>query len=224
MVSPEDLSVEHSRELARNRTDMRFMEDDEEKAYSWIRFWCEDECKAVKDLKYQKVKLRHRAEAKKAILKTLEKAASSWDGIIAKLESNEPLDKSERDMFSKLDDEESSDPNDIQPPNIQKATLKRAMVEEKREKHRQLLLKLEENLASLDHSLREAEKARDNAWNHNQKTMKDGKTRMQLSTEHTKNYIIRFVLYPGYYRELPQMRTNWIGKNLMSVWGGVSDR
>ena len=51
MVSPEDLSVEHSRELARNRTDMRFMEDDEEKAYSWIRFWCEDECKAVKDLK-----------------------------------------------------------------------------------------------------------------------------------------------------------------------------
>ena len=43
MVSPEDLSVEHSRELARNRTDMRFMEDDEEKAYSWIRFWCEDE-------------------------------------------------------------------------------------------------------------------------------------------------------------------------------------
>ena len=66
MVSPEDLSVEHSRELARNRTDMRFMEDDEEKAYSWIRFWCEDECKAVKDLKYQKVKLRHRAEAKKA--------------------------------------------------------------------------------------------------------------------------------------------------------------
>ena len=30
MVSPEDLSVEHSRELARNRTDMRFMEDDEE--------------------------------------------------------------------------------------------------------------------------------------------------------------------------------------------------
>ena len=71
MVSPEDLSVEHSRELARNRTDMRFMEDDEEKAYSWIRFWCEDECKAVKDLKYQKVKLRHRAEAKKAILKTI---------------------------------------------------------------------------------------------------------------------------------------------------------
>ena len=25
MVSPEDLSVEHSRELARNRTDMRFI-------------------------------------------------------------------------------------------------------------------------------------------------------------------------------------------------------
>lgn len=201
------------------------MEDDEEKAYSWIRFWCEEECKAVMDVKYEKMNKRQQREAKKAVVKTLDTLREKWDRIIAKFSSGKTLgdlEDEEAKLFAKMyPDNESGDSSDESPRPLQFARRQQVIVQGKLEKHTENIEDLEAQLSAMEPRLREAEKAKDNAWNHYRKLMKDGKTRTQLSTEHTKNYIISFVQYPGYYRELPQMRTNWIGDNLMSIWGGV---
>lgn len=198
---------------------MKVAEDDEEKAYSWIRFWGEDQLKAVMDLKYQKLQAAQLIDRLEHGLKSMDEAYRLLRAAVAKLEKGAVELDEDEEMALLSDDDFDTDKDS--PPKLDQARSKLAEVVEKRETQREELGSAKGELKDIAVKLRQAEKEKDEVWKQNKLLMGDGRTRTQLSTEHTKNYIIRFLFYPGYYLELPQTRTTWIGDNMMAIWGGV---
>lgn len=204
---PDDLSMESRRELARNRGDMHFAETDEELAYNWIRFWAEGELREVMKLRYERAKARALQTRSNGIIEALEKKLRMLEGVAGDVsESGDEMDDLRKQTATK---------------KLADTHKELVDVEQRLQKHKDVCQQARDEVKEIDPKLRLAEKAMEAEWNRNMSFLVEGKTRTQLSTEHTKNYIVNFLMYPGYYRELPQMKTSWIGDHMMAIWGGV---
>ena len=204
---PDDLSMESRRELARNRGDMHFAETDEELAYNWIRFWAEGELREVMKLRYERAKARALQTRSNGIIEALEKKLRMLEGVAGDVsESGDEMDDLRKQTATK---------------KLADTHKELVDVEQRLQKHKDVCQQARDEVKEIDPKLCLAEKAMEAEWNRNMSFLVEGKTRTQLSMEYTKNYIVNFLMYPDYYRELPQMKTSWIGDHMMAIWGGV---
>ena len=186
---------------------MHFAETDEELAYNWIRFWAEGELREVMKLRYERAKARALQTRSNGIIEALEKKLRMLEGVAGDVsESGDEMDDLRKQTATK---------------KLADTHKELVDVEQRLQKHKDVCQQARDEVKEIDPKLRLAEKAMEAEWNRNMSFLVEGKTCTQLSTEHTKNYIVNFLMYPGYYRELSQMKTSWIGDHMMAIWGGV---
>lgn len=87
--------------------------------------------------------------------------------------------------------------------------------------------KISRTIADLEKQAQRAEHTKEKNWEKYRSNFasgkKDNEVRAQLSSEHTRRYLVHFLKYRGYFRQLPQTRSQWISAKMMSVGGGVSN-
>lgn len=221
----EKLSTRARFSLARNEKNPQQGEDDEERAYNWIRVWVKTEMKEVSDLRFRKEseeRLLFKAQEQvkslntkigslNAILKRMHAWRGSWDDPNAP--SNELLD------------EESMDPLKNPLQNTQR--MLQVLTTQRNDFLRDDCDKRKRTIDDLERQAQLAEHTKEKSWENYRSDFasgkKDNEVRAQLSLEHTRRYLVHFLKYQGYFRQLPQMRSQWISAKMMSVGGGVSN-